>query len=86
MSLDDGRMGGVMSANKPIDTEFCERVGMKRWGNHAWDICGDAARVDVMFGKVFVTDTEYDRASLPAVNTQGRFLHLLAAMGIEVPG
>lgn len=91
MSLDESGMAGVMSANKPIDAEFCKRVGMKQWGN-GWKLkCFEAhkprieSEVEVNGAEVFVSDEIGESVWLSTVNTQGRFLHLLRALGIEVP-
>lgn len=83
MSLEE-RMDGVLSANKPIDAEFCKRVGMEEW-EHGWRVRREEV-VEVVNQQVFVTGQGFDCTSMPSVNTQGRFLHLLQALGIEVPG
>lgn len=87
MSLDDGRMAGVLSANKPIDNDFCQRVGM-HGSSDVWQMFRSNPRllVEVVGVVVFITDERNDCVVLPQINTQGRFLHLLAALGIEVPG
>lgn len=85
MSLDE-RMAGVMSANKPIDAEFCQRVGMRRISAIMFRMPFKHGIIDYLDGELVIRDSANRLVFLPSVNTQGRFLHLLAALGIEVPG
>lgn len=98
MSLDENGMAGALSANKPIteemvkswkrdDLESVPATIYMAWNKN--DVGFN--NVEVWFWKdknqdveVYVSDGE-DDTFLPHVNTQGRFLHLLAALGIEVP-
>ena len=80
MSLAD-RMAGALSANKPIDAEFCRRIGGKTDRGDVFNFFGEYNVVSWYVNEgVWVGNRE-----MKSVNTQGRFLHLLAALGIEVP-
>ncbi len=83
MSLDESGMAGVLSANKPIDAEFLKSLGFTESSYRPGMFQLISSDTYLWWiedrGVVYVVQT------MQAVNTQGRFLHLLAALGIEVP-
>lgn len=84
MSLEE-RMTGATSQNKPIDNEFCKRLGMRETRRDVWLLQQPGLLVEVVGDLVYITDEQGDCVELPQISTQGRFLHLLRALGFEVP-